>query len=400
MGWSIEDPASQNGTCVNGERIVRRALLVGEHIELVQRRFASRSLKPDDSFLDLVSGSCNRGLPVQPGGYRMSILVLLSSIAFGGGRVGLCYADSYWGDVADQIGATKMFVKVTAFNCGTSTPSVLTLLNQDAVLVWSNSSFSNATNLGDNLADYVDAGGGVVEAVFANGSVALTGRFDTGAYEPIKGSLQSSGIALTSIIDDPGHPIMNGVSFLNGGTASYHTADATYSATAASVAHWSNGLPLVGADDTHAGRTVGLNLFPPSTGARGDFWESATDGEWIMANALDWASGDPVGPAANPVLTVTGVCPGAVTIDIVGGSPDGALTIYSGTGIDIAANVPHGMCAGTNFGLQVATARKTIDLDAGGGAALTLIMGAGPCGMPLAVVDRTTCGFSNIAFIP
>lgn len=53
------------------------------------------------------------------------------------------------------------------------------------------------------------------------------------------------------------------------------------------VAHWSDGQPLVGArDGPVGGRIVGLNFYPPSSDARGDFWDLTTDGARLMANAL------------------------------------------------------------------------------------------------------------------
>ena len=46
------------------------------------------------------------------------------------------------------------------------TPTLADLLPYDGVLTWSNASFQDSIALGDVMADYVDAGGAVVVAVF------------------------------------------------------------------------------------------------------------------------------------------------------------------------------------------------------------------------------------------
>src|SRR5205085_1136784 len=38
-------------------------------------------------------------------------------------------------------------------------------------------------------------------------------------------------------------------------------------------------------------RVAGINFFPPSSDASSDFWDSTTDGDVILANALEWAGG-------------------------------------------------------------------------------------------------------------
>lgn len=327
------------------------------------------------------------------------LIVAALSAAFAGSDIAICYSSGYEYDTLAKLKGTKLFTSIVEYNCGALTPGVVDFLNHDAVLVYSDSGFSNGVALGDNLAGYADSGGGVVEAVFANGSVPLSGRFESGGYEPITGSTQSSGVVLTSVVDDASHLVWAGVAGLNGGSSSYHTADAGLSPTAYQVAHWSNGKPLVAVDDTRPGRTVGLNFYPPSSGARGDFWAAATDGEWIMANALDWAIGAPSGAPTAPTLSVSGVCPGPVTIEIFGGTPDGTATIYSDVGAG-AGSVPHGVCAGSAMDLTTPTGRKTVNLDASGYAIMTPTMGAGPCGMALQVVDRESCNASTLGFIP
>src|SRR5947199_6761166 len=61
-----------------------------------------------------------------------------------------------------------------------TTTTVDQLRAYKSVLVWSDNGFADSTALGNNLADYVDGGGGVVMAVFALNSGYLNGRFVTG----------------------------------------------------------------------------------------------------------------------------------------------------------------------------------------------------------------------------
>jgi hypothetical protein len=57
------------------------------------------------------------------------------------------------------------------------------------------------------------------------------------------------------------------------------------------VAHWSNGQPLVATRlGPGGGRIVGLNFLPPSKDVVPAWWDSATDGGMLMANALRFAA--------------------------------------------------------------------------------------------------------------
>lgn len=211
-----------------------------------------------------------------------------------GNRVAVFGAPSGAGwnaDVQAKIAGAGTISQVDAFlvNAGNPVPALAQLRQYQSVLVYSDSPFNDATALGNVLADYVDQGGGVVLATFGFGSgLSLQGRFVSGGYMPLTISGQSSPGNLTLVKDLPAHPILDGVSSFNGGTASFHNSPvATSNATL--VAHWNNGQPLVAAKDVGPGRVVGLNFYPPSSSARADFWSAATDGGRLMANALTWA---------------------------------------------------------------------------------------------------------------
>jgi hypothetical protein len=203
-------------------------------------------------------------------------------------------ADAFNTDVRSKIASRMPNLQVDAFLVGSGqpVPTLDQLKQYKAVLVYSDHSFNDGTALGNVLADYVDAGGGVVLATFAfydAGGLSIQGRIKTGGYLPFTTAGQASGASLTLVPDLPGHLILNGVAAFNGGTSSFHNSSIATTAGALQVAHWSNGQPLAAAKGVSLGRVVGLNFYPPSSDAGAAFWPASTDGGLLMANALKWA---------------------------------------------------------------------------------------------------------------
>ncbi len=83
-------------------------------------------------------------------------------------------------EIQRVIEDTGFLDSVTFITTTTQTPSADDLAAFDAVMVWTNLTPDDPDGLGDALADYVDAGGGVVVSVFANSSTTtardLAGR--------------------------------------------------------------------------------------------------------------------------------------------------------------------------------------------------------------------------------
>ena len=200
-------------------------------------------------------------------------------------------------DVVNNISNALVFSKVSGFLAGQgqATPTLAQLEQYNAVLVYSDAAFNDSVGMGNVLADYVDAGGGVVVATFdfTPGNYGLLGRLVTGGYMPLTTGNFTYGTDLTLVADQPSHPILNGVTSFNGGTSSYHELVATTSG-ASLVAHWTDGQPLVATKQLTLGRVVALNFYPPSSNARSDFWLTNTKGGLLMANALLYSA--PVGP--------------------------------------------------------------------------------------------------------
>jgi hypothetical protein len=198
---------------------------------------------------------------------------------------------SYIADVQAKVASTGLFSSVTAIEARYTTPRLAELEDYDSVLVWSNYGFQDSTTLGNNLADYVDAGHGVVVATFTNSEVPLGGRWASDGYDAIAPGGSTSGQPFTlGTVVQPSHPIMAGVTSFSGGSSSYHSTG-SLTGGASLIASWSNDDILVAEKDTFAGRDVSLNFFPPSSDVSSGFWTSSTQGALLMGNALNYAGG-------------------------------------------------------------------------------------------------------------
>ncbi|WP_321472230.1 PEP-CTERM sorting domain-containing protein [uncultured Paludibaculum sp.] len=105
---------------------------------------------------------------------------------------------------------------VDYYDASAGTPTVTELQAYKGVFTWTNSTYSNSTLLGDNLAAYVDGGGRVVLGAFttyASGS-HLGGAIMTSAYSPVTSPTGSNAFISDSYSGD-------GVTSLWTGVASY-----------------------------------------------------------------------------------------------------------------------------------------------------------------------------------
>lgn len=207
-----------------------------------------------------------------------------TGLTSGSVQVALLAADSSnVAGVQAYLSAFSDFVLVTTFDVSSITPSLATLLNYDAVLVWSNSMFLNPVALGDVLADYVDVGGGVVIATFAfyGPSYGLEGRI-MADYSPFVQAGPNLYSDANLGVYDAEHPIMNGVTAVSG----YYRDNVTMTTGAELVAEWSDGYPFVAAK----GRVVGVTVHPGT--ATSHPWTG--DVPTLFHNALLWSVPDPV----------------------------------------------------------------------------------------------------------
>ncbi len=199
-------------------------------------------------------------------------------------------------DPQAKLMSTGQFNSVSIMNAATSTPTLAQLQAFDAVMTWSNVNYQDATALGNVLADYVDGGGGVVVAVFANATATTArvpgGRWQTGGYEIIDAPGPSaSGAATLGNVLVPGHPIMQGVNTFSGGTSSFRPSTNLVTPGSTRIAEWSDGRTLVAVGASPL--RVDLGFYPPSNAVSSTWWDQNTDGARLMANALTYTIPEP-----------------------------------------------------------------------------------------------------------
>jgi hypothetical protein len=190
------------------------------------------------------------------------------------------------GDVQAYLVPFSDFAVVDTIDVRSSTPSLSTLLDYDAVLVYCDALFNDPVAMGDVLADYVDVGGGVVLATFVwyGPTWDLEGRIMTTDYSPLEQAGASLYANATLDWCDSGHPIMEGVSAVKG----YFRDNVGLTAGATLVANWSDGYPFVATK----GQVVGVSLFPVNHAGDPEEWTG--DVPTLFHNALLWTVPEPV----------------------------------------------------------------------------------------------------------
>jgi hypothetical protein len=197
------------------------------------------------------------------------------------------------GDVEASIGTTGRLQTVNSIDVGSSTPTLSQLSAYQAVLVFSDEvGFANPDALGDLLADYVDAGGGVVLAgrAFVPG-FSLGGRFAAEGYSPLTvDGVGVGGEQMQVTFDLASHATLSRVVRVYGGADSTHASGIVETPGSIRVASWTDGEPF-SAHRFNFGRgnVVALNWRPISSDCVADSWFIATDGEDLMASSLLWS---------------------------------------------------------------------------------------------------------------
>lgn len=191
-----------------------------------------------------------------------------------------------------NLSGTGLFAQVDAFLLTSGhIPSLSGLQRYDAVLYFVDHTTeefpSDPASVGNALADYVDAGGGVVIGNLSwdtsTSRDGLQGRIATSTYSPYNTPAPfGNGGDLIKL--QPRHPILGGVLALSatGGVI----FNLTLTAGAERIANWASGTPAVATKQPTAGRVVGLNLYPPL----GNNIVAGTDGPRLIANSVLWAA--------------------------------------------------------------------------------------------------------------
>jgi hypothetical protein len=180
-----------------------------------------------------------------------------------------------------QILAEPGVAACDLFDARTGTPTLAQLQAYDVVVPFSNFPYSDATAMGDVLADYADTGGVVVEFCFdwIRTPEGLEGRWILGGYTPFNGNDVVLFADSTLGAFTAGHPLMQGVTTLNG----HDRLRVTLATGATQVAAWADNLPMI-AVKTQAGHTgVGINNY---VGGTSNLW-SGQFGR-VVVNAARW----------------------------------------------------------------------------------------------------------------
>lgn len=117
-------------------------------------------------------------------------------------------------DVVQELDFTYLFTTVDLLDVSTTTPTLGDLLAYEAVMVYRSGQFDDPELFGDNLADYLDSGGGLVFAHWATMIPDdIAGRLRQDGYLPYEAGMGvlTMDDYLTLEADDPGHAILAGV---------------------------------------------------------------------------------------------------------------------------------------------------------------------------------------------
>jgi hypothetical protein len=175
-----------------------------------------------------------------------------------GARVLLVQADDSTSPLVAGLLGYPDIAAVDVFDSRGATPTLPQLQAYDVVVTWCNYHPADGTALGDVLADYMDAGGKVIMAVFnwnASAGWATFGRFMSGGYCPF---LQTNNIDhyATACLGtyDAGSPLMAGVA----SACDFYRDYVLLAPGATLVASWDDGEGFVAVKDC----AVAINSYP------------------------------------------------------------------------------------------------------------------------------------------
>jgi hypothetical protein len=196
------------------------------------------------------------------------------------------------GLLASIQSSSSAFCKVDYLDANAGwTPAASYLSQYDAVLAYNDDNFPYAdpTGLGDSLAEYFDAGGRVVIALYADAGYPIGGAFASDNYlllNPVNAPQGPDSYTASDPSEDidPTNSVLTGVSSISG--IGWRGTQALQNGGIA-VARWASGAPLAVVGSVTDGRghnrnIVDLNILPTdiATGA----WTG--DGIALLRNAL------------------------------------------------------------------------------------------------------------------
>gem|GEM_PF-821369 len=199
--------------------------------------------------------------------------------------------------LVDEIQSQPNVALVDVFNAGDGIPSLAQLQQYDIVVPLSRSDFQDAVTLGNNLADYVDGGGVVVQCGLSHGStvgLGIRGRWLTGTYNPY--SYSNSRLLFVRLGNFNGsHPLMADVTTLDS-----DDGNDALPLGSTEVAQTTEGRSLIAVRQVSGGHTtIGVTAY---VGAN-----TSQSGDWgkVVVNAGNWLYNCEPAPVPTPTPTPT-----------------------------------------------------------------------------------------------
>ncbi len=225
----------------------------------------------------------------------------------------LLHADDGNGEpIRSQLLAFGDIATVDLYDARSGTPDLSYLQNYDVVLTWSNYVYADPTGIGNVLADYVDAGGRVINLMFSMGTHGwqMGGRFMSEGYTAINGTSIIYGTSCLGSYD-PSHPIMQGVT----NVCDLYRLSGTYlTPGSTAVAYWQDGQIFVAAKDD---RTV-VSI----AGYVGYYRQWTGQMDLLVHNAIFWLLVSPDVPwlFENPISGTVAPDGGVLSVDVTADS--------------------------------------------------------------------------------
>jgi hypothetical protein len=199
-----------------------------------------------------------------------------------------------------EIQAEPNVVAVDLFDATVGTPTLGQLQQYEIVVPFSNSPFLDGDTLGNNLADYVDGGGIVVQYGFSHlgpgEPYGINGRWVSGNYNPYDYSENFAFNPFTLGTFNGGHPLMAGVTSLNSDFQNIVTP----AAGATEVAATNLATSLVAFRPVSGGHTtVGVTAYVGAAATQSGDWGK------VIVNAGNWLCGGGGTPTPTPTATAT-----------------------------------------------------------------------------------------------
>jgi hypothetical protein len=258
------------------------------------------------SLSSVASGAQAARIPALPASQLPYNVQVAGPCAF---QVLIVYSDSGLPtQLQSEILAEPNVLAVDLFDAMGGTPTLAQLQQYNIVVPYSNFPFVDADTLGNNLADYVDGGGIVVQYGFSyigpGSPYGINGRWVSDNYNPYDYSQNFVFNPFTLGTFNGGHPLMAGVTSLNSDFQNIVTP----AAGATEVAATNLATSLVAFRPVSGGHTtVGVTAYVG--------FDATPSGDWgkVVVNAGNWLCGGGGTPTPTPTATPTATATAATT---------------------------------------------------------------------------------------